>query len=72
MAKKMNALNFAQEMGGHAEVTNRRSVLQVAPYLLPIHSQTRIQPPKRRMEIAIEVKTSAEAPSPVKITHTVL
>jgi hypothetical protein len=72
MARKMNELNFAQEMGGHTEVTSRQSALQVAPYLVPIHSQTRIQPPKRRLEIAIEVKTSAEAPSPVKITHTVL
>jgi hypothetical protein len=71
MARKMNGLGFSQETGGQADATNRRSALQVAPYLVPFHPQTRIQPPKRRLEIAIEVKTGPEVPSPVKIIHTV-
>ena len=71
MARKMNELRFSQEIGGQVEVTNRRSALQMAPYLVPFHSPTRIHPPKRRLEIAIEVKPGVEIPSPVKITHTV-
>jgi len=71
MARKMCELRFSQETGGQVEVTSRRSVLQVAPYLVPFHSQTKIQPPKRRLEIVIEVKTGADVPHPVKIIHTV-
>jgi hypothetical protein len=71
MAKKMNELKFPQGIGGQAEVTHRRPALQVAPYLAPFHSPTKVNPPKRRLEIAIEVKTGAEVPHPVKIVHTV-
>jgi hypothetical protein len=31
----------------------------------------KISPPKRRMQIAIEVEMRAEIPDPVKIIHTV-
>jgi hypothetical protein len=71
MARKMNELRFSQEIAGQAEDANRRPALQVAPYLVPFQPQKRIQPPKRRLEIAIEVKTGTEVPSPVKIIHTV-
>jgi hypothetical protein len=71
MARKMNALKFSQEIGGQAEVTNRRFALQMVPYLVPFQPQTKIYPPKRRLEIAVEVKTGTEGPSPVKIIHTV-
>jgi hypothetical protein len=71
MARKMSELIFSQVIGGQVEVANHRPVLQVASYLVPFRSQTKIQPPKRRLEIAIEVKPGAEMPSPVKIIHTV-
>jgi hypothetical protein len=71
MARIMNDLKFPQEIGGHVEVTNRRLTPQLAPYLVPFQPQARIYPPRRRLEIAIEVKPGAELPYPVKITHTV-
>jgi hypothetical protein len=72
MARKMNELKFSNGIEGQAEVTNRRSALQVAPCLVPFHSQTKIiQQPKRRLEIAIELKPGTEVPFPVKIIHTV-
>lgn len=71
MARKMNDLKFPQEIGGHVEVTNRRLTPQLAPYLVPFQPQTKINPPRYRLEIAIEVKPDTEAPYPVKIIHTV-
>jgi hypothetical protein len=71
MARIMNELKFPEGIGRHVEVTNRRLTPQLAPYLVPFQPQTRIYPPKRRLEIAIEVKTGAEVPYPVKIIHTV-
>jgi hypothetical protein len=71
MARKINEPKFSQGIGGRVEVTNHRPVLQMMPYLMPSHSPTRNYPPKRRLEIAIEVKTGAEVPAPVKIIHTV-
>jgi hypothetical protein len=72
MARKMNALKLAQEVRGQTEVTNRRLAPQVAAYLIQPHMQTvKISPPKRRMQIAIEVEMRAEIPDPVKIIHTV-
>lgn len=71
MARKMNALKPVQEFGRQAEVINRRSALQMTPYLVPFQPQTRIYHPKRRLEITIEVKPGMEVPSPVKIIHTV-
>ena len=70
MARKMSESRFSQGIGGQAEVTNRRPALQVAPYWVPFHSPTKIYPSKRRLEIAIEVKTGVEIPHPVKIIHT--
>jgi hypothetical protein len=72
MARKMNALKLSQEVRGQTEVTNRRLAPQVAAYLIQPHMQTvKISPPKRRMQIAIEVEMRAEIPDPVKIIHTV-
>jgi hypothetical protein len=72
MARKINALILAQEVRGQTEVTNRRLAPQVAAYLIQPHMQTvKISPPKRRMQIAIEVEMRAEIPDPVKIIHTV-
>ena len=71
MARKMNELKFPQEIGGHVEVTNRRLTSQLVPYWVPFQSQKKIYPPKRRLEIAIEVKPGAEVPYPIKIIHTV-
>ena len=71
MARKANELKFPEEIGRQTEAVNRRSALQMMPYLVPVHSQTRITPPKRRLEIAIEVKKDPEMPYPVKIIHTV-
>ena len=72
MARKMNALKLTQEVCGQTEVTNRRLAPQVVPYLLQPHMQTlRISPPKRRMQIAIEIEMRAETCDPVKIIHTV-
>jgi hypothetical protein len=72
MARKMNALKLAQEVRGPAEVTNRRLAPQVVPYLVQPRLQTlKISPPKRRMQLAIEIEMRAEIPGPVKIIHTV-
>ena len=72
MARKMNALKLSQESRGQAEVTNRRLAPQVAPYLMQPHLQPlKISPPKRRMQIAIEIEMRAEISGPVKIIHTV-
>jgi hypothetical protein len=72
MARKINALILSQEVRGQTEVTNRRLAPQVAAYLIQPHMQTvKISPPKRRMQIAIEVEMRAEIPDPVKIIHTV-
>jgi hypothetical protein len=71
MARKMTALKYAQEFGGEIEIPNRRSTPQLMPYPVPFHPQTRISPPKRRLEIAVEVKTGTEAPATVKIIHAV-
>ncbi len=71
MARKLSELKFLQEMGGPAEVTNRRLNSQFVPCFVPFQPQTKIYPPRRRLEIAIEVKPGAEVPSPVKIIHTV-
>jgi hypothetical protein len=39
---------------------------------MPPHLQTlKISPPRRRMQIAIEIEMRAEIPGPVKIIHTV-
>ena len=72
MARKMNALKLSQEVCGQTEVTNRRLAPQVVPYLMQPHLQTlKISPPKRRMQIAIEIEMRTEIPGPVKIIHTV-
>ena len=72
MARKMNALKLSQEVRGHTEVTNRRLAPQVVPYLMPPHLKpVKISPPKRRMQIAIEIEMRAEISGPVKIIHTV-
>jgi hypothetical protein len=68
----MNALKPSQEVRGQTEVTNRRLAPQVVPYLMQPHLQTlRISPPRRRMQLAIEIEMRAEIPGPVKIIHTV-
>ena len=72
MARKMNALKLSQEVRGQTEVTNRRLAPQVVPYLMQPHMQTvKISPPKRRMQVAIEIEMRAETCDPVKIIHTV-
>ena len=68
----MNALKLSQEVRGQTEVTNRRLAPQVAAYLMQPHLQTlKISPPKRRMQVAIEIETRVEVPGSVKIIHTV-
>ena len=72
MARKMNALKLSQEVRGQTEVTNRRLAPQMAAYLIQPHMQTlKISPPKRRMQVAIEIEMRAEISGPVKIIHTV-
>ena len=72
MARKTNALILSQEVRGQTEVTNRRLAPQVAAYLIQPHMQTvKISPPKRRMQIAIEIEMRTEISGPVKIIHTV-
>jgi hypothetical protein len=72
MARKMNALRLSQEVRGQSEVTNRRLAPPVVPYLMQPHLQTlKISPPRRRMQIAIEIEMLAEISGPVKIIHTV-
>jgi hypothetical protein len=72
MARKMNASKLSPEVRGQTEVTNRRLAPQVVPYLMPPHLQKlKISPPKRRMQIAIEIEMLPEIPGPVKIIHTV-
>jgi hypothetical protein len=72
MARKMNALKFAQETRGQAAVTNRQPVPQVALYLMQPHAETvKISPPRRRLQVTIDGEARAEASVPVKIIHTV-
>ena len=72
MARKMNAVKLSREVRGQAEVNNHRLAPQVGPYVIPHHPQTlRISPPKRRMQVAIEIEMRAEIPDPVKIIHNV-
>jgi hypothetical protein len=72
MARKMNALKFAQETLGQAAVTNRQPVPQVALYLMqPRLESLKISPPRRRLQVAIDPETSAEGSGTVKIIHTV-
>jgi len=72
MARKMNALKLAQETRGQAAVTNRQPASQVALYLMQSHLQTlKISPPRRRLQVAIDVEARAEDSVPVKIIHTV-
>ena len=72
MARIIDALKLSQEVCGQTEVTNRRLASQVVPYLMPPHLQPfKISPPKRRMQIAIEIEMRAEIPDPVKIIHNV-
>lgn len=68
----MNALRLAQETRGQAVVTNRQPVPQMALYLMQPRSETvKISPPRRRVQIAVDVDARAEASGPVKIIHTV-
>ncbi len=72
MARKMNALKLSQGVCGQTEVTNRRLAPQMAAYLIQPHLQpVKISPPKRRMQIAIEIEMRDEIPGPVKIIHNV-
>jgi hypothetical protein len=74
MARKLNELNLLEEMRGQPESLNPRLTPQFVPCFVPFRPQPRIHPPKRRLEIAIEVKpdtADTEEPSPVKIMHTV-
>ena len=72
MARKMNAVKLYREVRGQAEVNNHRLAPQVAAYLIQPHMQTvKISPPKRRMQVAIEIEMRAEISGPVKIIHTV-
>jgi hypothetical protein len=71
MAKKTNGMKFEQEIRGQAAVTNHQSASQVALYLKPPHLQAlKVLPPKPRLQIAIEIDTRVEVPSPVEIIHT--
>ena len=72
MARKMNALKLSQEVRGQTEVTNRRLAPQVVPYLMqPYLQPVKISPPRRRMQLAIEIEMRAEISGPVKIIHNV-
>ena len=72
MARIIDALKLSQEVCGQTEVTNRRLAPQVVPYLMQPHLQTlKISPPRRRMQLAIEIEMRAEISGPVKIIHTV-
>jgi hypothetical protein len=72
MARKMNALKLVQETRGQAAVTNRQPVSQVALYLMQPRLETvKISPPRRRLQVTIDVEARTEASGPVKIIHTV-
>jgi len=70
MARKLNELKYLQDPVGHNQINDRRSNPQFVPCYVPFQPQPRAYPPKRRLEIAIEVRPDVEIPSPVKITHT--
>jgi hypothetical protein len=72
MARKMNALRLSQEICGQTEVTHRRLAPQMAAYLMQPNLQpVKISPPRRRMQIAIEIEMRDEISGPVKIIHNV-
>ena len=71
MAKKANALKFAQEFRGQAAVTNRQPVAELAAlYLMQVRSpRLKISPPKKRLPVAVDAETRAQIEHPVKIRH---
>ena len=71
MARIFNEPKSQHQLDGRFETTLRRSPLQMVPCLVPVQPHNRVYPPRRRLEIAIEVKPDFEMPSPVKIIHTV-
>ena len=71
MARILNDLNLLQETKGYAEMSSHRLTPHFVPCFVPLQPQPRAFPPKRRLEIAIEVKPEPDLPDPVKIIHTV-
>ena len=72
MARKINAVKSSHEMRGQAEGINRRLTPSLTSYLPQPHAPAvKITPPRRRVQIAIEVEMKTETPGPVKIIHTV-
>jgi hypothetical protein len=71
MAKKANALTFAQEPHGQAAVTNRQPEAETAAfYLLQVRpSKLKISPLKKRVPVVVDDETRAAVPRPVKIIH---
>ena len=70
MARKINVQKLSQAIRGQAEGTNRRPAPHVTPYLMQLQTQKmKVSPPKRRMQLAIEVEMHTEVPGPVKIIH---
>lgn len=77
MAKKVIFMKLLQEIRGHASVTNRRPTPATPTlYLMQLrrrnaYAQGRPQPPQR-LAITAQWQNPGEAPSPIKINHTVV
>jgi hypothetical protein len=69
MAKKMNVSKFAHEVR-NATAHQRSPSHASALYPIPPRPQPlKIYPPKRRLQITLQLAPAPENPEPVKITH---
>lgn len=77
MAKKVILMKLLQEIRGYASVTNRRPTPATPMlYLMQLrrrnaYAQVRAPQPPHRLAITAHWQNPGEAPSPIKINHTV-
>lgn len=71
MAKKLKLMSLFQELGGRAQLTNRRPTPSSAGvYLMQLRSKSGVAVlPRRRFMISVGLTKAPLAPLPVKINH---
>lgn len=77
MAKKVMLMKLLQEMRGYANVTNRRPTPATPMlYLMQLrqrnaHAHARVPKSSQRLAITAHWQNAGEAPSPIKIHHSI-
>lgn len=71
MATKTRLMKCLQEIHGYAEITNRRPTPRPAVlYLMALRSRAdKSASPQYKRSIPVQLKSDADVPQPVKITH---